>query len=148
MRLGFYVETNGGTPQNTEIYNFLNQEVEGNNLEDAALFFNSVGFNPIHTKFGQFDATELWHFTGNLITTSITNTIKAKNVVNKFGLAYLFSSADKTERSIFELVRIARSTKVLVTNDLDEREIYRLTGVKPIRLEGFSLEKIKEVFND
>ena len=47
MKLGFYVESNGGTPQNTEIFNFLNKEVESGNLTDAAVFFNSVNFNPV-----------------------------------------------------------------------------------------------------
>jgi hypothetical protein len=148
MKLGFYVETSGGTPQNTEIYNFLNKEVAAQNLDDAAVFFNTVNFNPIVPKFGMFDATELWHFTGNLITTSLVNTIKAKNVVNRFKLAYLFRSEDKSEQTLFELIRVAKEMKVLVTNDLDEKEFYRLTGVKPKKLSGFSIEEISEVFDD
>ena len=148
MKLGFYVETNGGTPQNTEIYNFLNKEVAAQNLDDAAVFFNTINFNPIVPKFGMFDATELWHFTGNLITTSLVNTIKAKNVVNRFKLAYLFRSEDKSEQTLFELIRVAKEMKVLVTNELDEKEFYRLTGVKPKKLSGFSIKEISEVFDD
>jgi hypothetical protein len=148
MKLGFYVDTNGGTPRNSEIYNFLNQEVENNTLEDAAVFFDTVDFNPIQTKFGMFDATELWHFTGHLITTSIIGTVKAESVVNKFKVAYLFNAADKNERTIFELIRIANNHKVLVTNELDEKEFLRLTGVKPTLMEGFSLQQIREVFDE
>lgn len=148
MKLGFYVETSGGTPQNTEIYNFLNKEVAAQNLDDAAVFFNTINFNPIVPKFGMFDATELWHFTGNLITTSLVNTIKAKNVVNRFKLAYLFRSEDKSEQTLFELIRVAKEMKVLVTNELDEKEFYRLTGVKPKKLSGFSIKEISEVFDD
>jgi len=148
MKLGFYVETSGGTPQNTEIYNFLNKEVAEQNLDDAAVFFNTTNFNPIVPKFGMFDATELWHFTGNLITTSVVNTIKARNVVNKFNIAYLFKSEDKGEQTVFELARIAKEMKVLVTNETDEKEFYRLTGVKPKKINGLSLKEISEVFDD
>ena len=148
MKLGFYVESNGGTPQNTEIYNFLNKEVESGNLTDAAVFFNSVHFNPVQTRFGMFDATELWHFTGNLITTSVLNTVKAQNVVNKFKMAYLFNSQEKSERALFELARIAGAMKTIVTNELDEKEFYRLTGVKPQLVTEFSFEKIREVFDE
>ena len=95
-----------------------------------------------------FDATELWHFTGNLITTSVLNTVKAQNVVNKFKMAYLFNSQDKNERALFELVRIAGAMKVIVTNELDEKEFYRLTGVKPMLVTDFSVEKIREVFDE
>jgi len=148
MKLGFYVETNGGTPQNSEIFNFLNKEVDNNSLEDAAVFFDVVNFNPIQTKFGMFDATELWHFTGHLITTSVIGTLKAENVVNRFKMAYLFKTEDKNEQTIFELLRIANTHKVLVTNILDQGEFLRLTGVLPKLMEGFSLKEIREVFDE
>jgi hypothetical protein len=148
MKLGFYVDTNGGTPRNLEIYNFLNKEVEDNNLEDAAVFFDTVDFNPIQTKFGMFNATELWHFTGHLITTSIIGTVKAESVVNKFKVAYLFNAADKNERTIFELIRIANNHRVLVTNEVDKGEFLRLTGVSPVLMDGFSLQQIREVFDE
>ncbi len=148
MKLGFYVDSSGGTPQNVEIYNFLNKEVEKGTLEDAAIFFNSVNFNPVQPHFGMFDATELWHFTGNLITTSVENTVKARNVVNRFKLAYLFSKDDKKENTIFELVKIARGMTVLVTNELDADLVHRLTGVNPVLVEEWTAEKIKEVFDE
>ena len=34
MHVGFYLETNGGTPQNTEIYKALNKAVEENDVEE------------------------------------------------------------------------------------------------------------------
>lgn len=148
MKLGFYVETNGDTPQNVEIYNFLNKEMQHGNLSDAAVFFNSINFNSVTPMFGMFDATELWHFTGNLITTSINNTIKAVNVVNKFNMAYWFNSQDVREEAIFELVNIASTMNVIVSNELDEKEFYRLTGKSPKLVKEFSLKNMKEVFDE
>jgi hypothetical protein len=90
----------------------------------------------------------LWHFTGNLITTSVQNTVKATKVVNRFKVAYLFSKDDKNERTVFELTNIARAMKILVTNKEDEALVYRLTGTKPHLLEALSVEKISEVFDE
>ena len=35
MHIAFYVDSNGGTPQNTEIYNALNEAVETQSVTDA-----------------------------------------------------------------------------------------------------------------
>jgi hypothetical protein len=148
MKLGFYIENSGGTPQNIEIYNFLNQEVENGTLDDASVFFNSVNFNPINPHFGMFDAADLWHFSGNLITTSVDNTIKAKKVVNKFKIAYLFNKDENKEQTLFQLVYLAKEVPTLVTNQNDANELYRITGKRPIIIEKWSKEKIVEVFDE
>lgn len=147
MRLGFYLDTCGGTPRNTEIYNFLNSNV--GKLEDAAVFFENVDFNPVQTKFGMFDAADLWGFRGNLVCTSINSLRSAVDVKNDLKLAYLFDSSQVNERTIIELMRIAMSNiKVLVTDERDRAEFKRLTGVEPKSLDGLNLEKLEGVFNE
>ena len=42
MHVGFYVDTNGGTPQNTEIYDALNKAIEDGDVSDASVFYNNV----------------------------------------------------------------------------------------------------------
>jgi hypothetical protein len=147
MNLGFYLETNGGTPQNTEIYKFINQEVEAGSLRDAAVFFNSVNYNATPVKCGMFDAAHLWSFTGNLIATSVLNVIKAKSIANKLKLGYLYSGSDKAENTIFEIVRISKTMPVCVRNILDYREFERITGKQPTLIEEFSLTAIKDLFD-
>lgn len=147
MNLGFYLETNGGTPQNTEIYKFINQEMEAGTLDDAAVFFNSVNYNATPVKCGMFDGANLWNFTGCLIATSIHNVVKARAIANKLKLAYLYTGGDKSERTIFEIVRVAKTVPVCVRNVLDYREFQRITGVEPVLLREFSLPEIKALFD-
>jgi hypothetical protein len=147
MNLGFYIETNGGTPQNKDIYEFLNREIDSGTLEDAAVFFNSVNYNATETKFGMFDAANLWSFTGNLVTTSIHNLVKARAIANKLKLAYLYSTGDRNENSLFEIVRASKTVPVCVRNLLDYRDFARITGVEPMLLEELSLTGMRELFN-
>jgi hypothetical protein len=147
MNIGFYVESCGGSPLNTEIYNFLNQAIADTEVEDAAVFFNSINFNPTTCKFGMFDSTELWHFNGNLICTSIDNLYRTGGIVNNIEAAYLFTADQKNERTLFELVNIARQYKVVTRTDADKKEFTRITGMTPISLEGFTVQNFRELFN-
>lgn len=146
MNLGFYVDDCGGSPRNEIIFNFLNSNIE--KMRDGCVFFNNVNFNPVTPKFGLFDATEIWHYTGHLICTTLENFVKATNVANKFKTYYLFDTSDKTEQNFFNLVKVARSAKVLVDNPISEKEFYRITGVKPIMIEDFSLDNLKGVLDE
>jgi len=146
MNLGFYVEDCGGSPRNQKIYNFLNENVKS--LRDGAVFFNNVSFNPVQPKFGMFDATEIWHFTGHLICTSVNNFIRSTNVANKFKTYYLFDMSDKTQANFFNLLQIGRSGRVLVDDPVAEKEFYRITGVKPTFISDYTLEDLKGVLNE
>jgi len=148
MNLGFYVESCGGSPLNTEIYNFLNKALSDKELEDAAVFFNSINFNPVACKFGMFNATELWHFKGNLVCASIANLRRAFQVVNDIKIVYLFSVDQKNERTLFDLVHIGKNHKVAVVNELDKREFTRITGVVPVLLNEFSVHNFQEIFDE
>lgn len=142
MRLGFYLDTSAGTPANTEIYNFLNDNIS--EFDDVAVFFDDVGFNPVQAKFGFFNGAELWSFKGNVICTSPHSFVSALNVANKLNISYLFTADQKEEKNILELVKIARMGKVLVKNELDERMFHRITGVKPVNIDGLDVNKLKE----
>ena len=85
MNLGFYVNSTSPSDQNNEIYEMLNAAMENHELVDASVFYNDVDYNPAtNLKFGLFNATELWSFTGVLICDTLENTHKATNIINKF----------------------------------------------------------------
>lgn len=147
MHIAFYVDTNGGTPQNTEIYNALNKAVDERTVDDASVFFNSVDFNPTNSKFGMFDAADMWSFTGNLVATTMENVDAAASIVNKFKLSYLYSKQDRDRSGIFKLLHIAKSFPVITTDEEDRDEVLRLTGVEPITLKTLSVEEIKRVWS-
>lgn len=148
MNLGFLIQTNAGTPQNTNIYKFLNSAIDNKELYNASVFFSDIGFNPVQVKFGMFDAADLWNFKGNLICTSVENLRKAARTVNAIKLAYLFTIGEKTENNLFDLINLSRAYKVITTNIVDQHTFYRLTGVKPALLEEWSVSKLKEVFDE
>ena len=147
MHIAFYVDPNGGTPQNTEIYNALNKAVDERTVDDASVFFNSVDFNPTNSKFGMFDAADMWSFTGNLVATTMENVDAAASIVNKFKLSYLYSKQDRDRSGIFKLLHIAKSFPVITTDEEDRDEVLRLTGVEPITLKTLSVEEIKRVWS-
>ncbi|MBG88408.1 MAG: hypothetical protein CMO80_16115 [Verrucomicrobiales bacterium] len=147
MHVGFYLETNGGTPQNTEIYKALNKAVEENDVEDASVFYNNVDFNPTQSRFGMFNSADIWSFTGLLVATSLQNVARAANIVNKFKLAYLYSPLTGGTSDIFELMAISDKIPVITKSQEDADEVYRLTANKPLVLENFSVKDIIKVLS-
>ena len=145
MNLGFYVENNGGTPENTEIYNFLNEQIKDNTITDASVFFNSVNFNPVQTKFGMFDGADVWNFTGTLIATSLDNAVKAQKTVNKSKIAFMYNGEKK---NVFQLTGVANAMPVIVRTEQAEKEFYRVTGKKPVLMEKLNVDQIKEIHNE
>lgn len=134
MKLSFYIENTNSDPKNLEIYNFLNKVVENNKVTDACLFFNNIDYMPVQPKFGIFNSHDMWHYTGDLITTSIENTMRAANTVNKFNIYYLY---DKSQKNLVGLMNsLNLKVKVITTTQEDQQEYYRLTGEKPYILAG------------
>jgi hypothetical protein len=148
MHVGFYVETNGGTPQNTKIYNALNKAVKDGDVTSASVFFNHVDFNPVPPKFGMFDAADVWSFTGLLVATSMNNVAKAANIVNKFKLGYLYSNEDKNDAGVFNLLQTAKTCPIFTQEESEQKEVYRLTGVKPTLLNDFSIKDLIGAYNE
>lgn len=145
MNLGFYVENNGGSPENTEIYNFLNQQIKDRKVSDASVFFNSVNFNPVKPEFGMFDGADVWNFTGTLIATSLNNAIRAHKTVNKSKVAYMYNGQ---KQNVFQLAGVANIMPVIVRNEADKKEFYRVTGKEPILMETLDVDKFREIHNE
>tara|TARA_Y100001938_G_C7939474_1_gene353546 strand:- start:194 stop:637 length:444 start_codon:yes stop_codon:yes gene_type:complete len=147
MHIAFYIDGNGGTPQNTQIYNALNDAVDKKSVTDASVFFNYVDFNPINNRFGMFDAADMWSFTGNLVATTMENVSAAASIVNKFKLSYLYSEQDKDRFGVFELFKLSQSVPIIASSEEDANEVHRLTGTKPLQLKEFSVEEISKVWS-
>ena len=142
MNIGFYIHSADSTEESIEIYEALNKAIENNDVTDASVFFNNVNFNPVTPKFGIFNATDLWSFTGILVANTLENIMRASKIVNKFKLLYLHN--DK-EKDLFALLGIVNRIPILVKNEIDSSEIYRLTGKKPEIIPNLSIKKILEV---
>lgn len=136
--LSFYVENTNASPRNMEIYKGLNNIVEKGELKDVALFYNNVDFLPIQPKFAVFNSHDIWHFTGTVVATSMSNLFRLKNTVNKFQVLYLY---DKSQKNLLNLLSTA-GDRVITLSQEDKDEYYRLTGEMPDLV-----EKIEDIVN-
>lgn len=128
MNIGIYVDNIGNQEQMKNLHDFVNMIVLKNNIEDVSIFYDNVGYNQFNIKCGFFNATDLWHFNGTLITTSIETTKNALNIVNKIDIIYLYNKKDRV--NIFDLLSIAKNNdiKIICYDEDSHRELHRLTN--------------------
>ena len=145
MNLGFYVDS---PSQNgvDKIYEAMNSWIDKGEIDNGNLFYNDIGFSPIQPKFGLFNSTDIWQFTGNLIITSYNAASSIGNVINKFKAVFLYTK--QQEKNMMQIIHIFNTLPFLVTNQEDYDYIKRVTGKEPTMMESMDLNKIKEVFNE
>lgn len=143
MNIAFYVDSVSNDEQGKQIFNCLNESIKNESVTDASLFFNNPGPSPETSRFGLFNATELWAYTGLLINTNIQGALYSLGVVNKFKPVYLF----KKERDIMGFIHLSNKMPIIVTNKKDEQEVFRITGKKP-KLIDLTAESLRELYNE
>ena len=128
MNLGVYTTSLGISEETEAIINNLNSGVESDKLTAASLFFNSVAFNPLPMKCGCFNAADLWNFTGTLLTTTLSNVIRASSIVNKAKIYYYYGWEESVP--VLHLINISKSrtVEVLCRDENSSKEYHRLTG--------------------
>ncbi len=125
MNLGFYINKTSGDELNSQIFSLLNEAIEKDMVDDASLFYNDVDFNPNVKKFGTFNATELWSFSGTLVVTSLNLLPLAKKVVNKIKLIYLHSKDNfeyGTVSSVMDLINLPDDIDKVAMSESDAAE--------------------------
>jgi|TARA_B100000085_G_C18369125_1_gene441578 hypothetical protein len=142
MNIAYYIDQINQEEKTTELFNKMNEDLENGAIDNGSVFYKEIGPSSIQPKFGMFNSTEIWHFTGTLIATSMETFLDAIKAVNKYSLAYLFYG--DVGRDVFALIGISKNTKILTTTEDDQKEVYRLTGKKPILLEDVSPSKIQK----
>ncbi len=143
MNLGFYVKSCNAEGVNGRIFSCLNEGMKKGNLSDASVFFDNIDHNTMTTDFGMFNSTEMWHFTGNLVTTSLETTINAIRAVNKFKHLYLYNPDDI---DVLRIIQLSNKVDIITENEHDQKYVYRITGKKPNVLKDFTVESFAEVF--
>ena len=146
MNVGIYFNNTHESEPLIKALQSLNEGVSEGSLEDASIFYDNCGPNSIPAKCGFFDSVDIWHFTGNLITTSIETTKKALNIVNKFDTIFYYGWFD--ERDPLELIKIANddNIRVVCNSQSSKNQFVRLTGKDPSGIvQDFNLEKLVKV---
>ena len=140
MNIAFYVDSLGENDLNNKIFNCLNAATKNPNVSDVSLFYNNINFNSNLSKFGIFNSTDLWNYTGLVIATTVENVKFAKTIANKFSLKYLFTK----QKFNLDLMNIVNEVPVLVSSEEDQKEFFRLTG-KESKLIQFNSDNLLEV---
>ena len=141
MDVAFYVNQISNDEKITDLFNRMNSDVESGAIDNGSIFYKDIGPSPVEPKFGMFNSTDIWHYTGTLIATSMDTFLDAFKAVNKYTLAYLFYKDSKYD--VFSLIGMSRTTKILTTTEEDQKEVYRLTGLKPILLDNVNPSTIQ-----
>lgn len=142
MNIAFYINQINQEEKTVELFNRMNDDIESGAIDNGSVFYKEIGQNPIEPKFGMFNSTDIWHYTGTLIATSMETFLDALKAVNKYTLAYLFYGDQKHD--VFSLIGMSRTTKILTTTEEDQKEVYRLTGLKPVLLENVNPSTIQK----
>jgi len=140
MNVAFYLNQINEEQNTTDLFNKINEDIESGAIDNGSVFYKEIGRSAVEPKFGMFNSTDIWHFTGTLIATSMETFLDAAKAINKYSLAYLFSKS--VNQDVFSLIGISRATKILTATEEDQKEVYRLTGVKPILLDSVSPSSI------
>jgi hypothetical protein len=130
MNLGIYIFNLADKDQLMHVSSFINKNLNSENIHDISIFYDNVDFNPHHISCGMFNSTDLWSFNGNLITTSLEALATSLKVVNNINIYYYYGW-EKTKNAL-QLVMLTKNVKIICNSENDAKEVYRLTGNKPI----------------
>ena len=145
MNLGFYVDSQSQSEIVNSIYNALNSFVSGKTVENASLFYNDIDHNPIEPKFGCFNSTDIWYFTGNLVVVGVKNAMALGKVINKFKPFFLYS---KESNTALQMVYVSKQMDILALNEEDAKYIKRITGVNAKIVPEGDINNITEILNE
>lgn len=125
MNIAFYINELNLSEENLKIYECLNEAIDSHLFSDASLFVNNINFMDKPTRFGIFNSTELWSYTGLLINVNTMNCNFTNRVVNKFKNCFCYMG---NKENLFALLTITQQIPVFVTTEKDKQELFRLTG--------------------
>jgi hypothetical protein len=131
MNLGIYIDTMLDTNKLEKINNFIDLAIEDRLFDDISIFYDNIGHNPFNTKCGMFNSTELWSFNGTLIVMSLESLKTTLNIVNNINVIYYYNW-DQNINILDLVINSSRIKNIVCRTEKDQKEIFRLTGKKPI----------------
>jgi len=135
MKISFYINRIDASAENVHIYNSLNKLVDSGKSVDTNLFFNDVGYNPVKAKFGVFNGSNIWHYDGTLICTTLKNVATALRAVNNFKTVFVYNK-NQTE-NLWAVLDVTGKVPIVVMDEDSRMEYYRVTGILPRLIENF-----------
>jgi hypothetical protein len=132
MNLGIYVKHLGPSEELDHAVKNINEGITKGLLDDASIFYESVGNLPREMKCGCFNSTDVWNFTGRLIVTSIDAAKTVSNVINKFKIYFYYKWG--LEKDLIGLMSVVNNpnVKIICRTPENAKDFYRLTGKTPV----------------
>ena len=147
MNLGVYIDILGDNEEFRLAVKTINEGVKNGDLSVASIFYDSASDIPVKAECGLFNSTDLWNFTGTLVTTGMDPTKNALDMVNKFDIIYYYGWNTKNKINTIALLDIAMNPKIKVIcrNEQDSKTFSRLTGSKAKVVKDFNLKELLQV---
>jgi hypothetical protein len=142
MNIGMYVNSLSNEDQIGLSIESIEIGFNNKSIDDATIFYDSVGFSPFIFPCGVFNSTELWNFSGKLITFSLDCIRSSLKIVNKIDIYYGYGWENKINP--LNLIDVcSNNIKIFTKTNKDTYELYRLTGLNSMgSLETSSLLKL------
>jgi len=130
MNLGIYLQSLADHAQLKNISEAINNNI-GKSLEDASIFYDTIAYNPFNIRCGIFNSTELWSFSGKLISTSLSTTLTSLKVINNIDIYYYYGFEEKiSPLSLFFLLK--NDIRVIARSNESEQDFKRKTKIDPL----------------
>ena len=127
MNIGIYLDNLDRINNIDGIDTFINSNILNNNISDASIFYDDIGFVIKKINCGRFNSTDLWNFSGVLITPCIKCLDKTRNIVNNINLIYYHGFEQNV--SMFSILKAIKSCdKIICRTQKDADYIYRISG--------------------
>lgn len=141
MNVGVFLNSPDSSEMNVELFNNLNKHVEDSTFQDVSVFYNNIAFNPVTPKFGMFNSTDLWYYTGKLLVIGFEILSSIDSIVNKFDASILYDGT----KNIMKIIDAMNRYNVICVNRDHYDYIKRVTNKEPILVESFDMKDFAEV---
>ena len=131
MNLGIYVPTLRNQEFVKDIFDAINYGIDNDIISDASVFFDDISYNEHPVKCGLFNSSDIWNFSGVLVTTSLSTTLSALKIVNNIDLHYYYGTEDSIS-PLSLIYLLSGGTKVICDSEISRQDLYRKTGKNPI----------------
>lgn len=131
MNIGIYLKSLSDDEIVKIAIESIEKGMDDKRINDASIFYDSIGFSPYFFPCGVFNSTDLWNFSGKLVAFSLDCLNVIKNTVNNFDVYYCYGfEKDNNVLRLLDLVK--DDTKIITKDEQSSKTYYRLTGKNSI----------------
>lgn len=132
MNVGVYVSSLGNNDLLKSASDGVNKVILENLVDDACIFYDNVGYMPFEFNCGMFNSSDLWNFSGKLITTSLSTAISSLRIVNNIDIYYYYGWDDSQLNTLSIIQLLKSGVRFIALSDTFAKDFYRKTGHRTI----------------